>query len=530
MADKKSGISVVISAVDKLTPSLKTISKSVKALGKVAKDVGEGFGKLAESLEIPLALLGAGSVAGLAEAVKSFAEYGSIINDTSTKTGVATQQLQAYSYAAKLNGIEQETLFGSLTKLNKGLANAATGKNKDVAGLFKKLGVSMRDANGHLRKAGDLMPEIADAFTKIPNPAMRTKAAMALFGKTGADLIPTLMEGGKSLREAAIEAAKLGLVLSSEDIKQADELGDNFDKIHFAAQGLANTIGAKLAPLLNPLINQLIGWYESQREIIASSVAGVVKEVAHWLGSVNWKEIGQGIKDIAHGIGQFVQAVGGWKNVLLGFVALANLGVVAAVLQIAVAVGQLGLVLKAVGLIAGGWISLILLVGYTAYSVWANWSTVVANLKQLWKGFTEWFAGLFASWHPIDTVTNAFSAVGDYFHGLVQGIKDTFTSLIDFIPNTFHRIADAIPNAMDGIRNMMPDSFGLHNDTSVTANAGAGNMLQAVGAQRVNGEMTVKFEGAPPGMQVEPGKTNNSGWNLNADVGYNSRAFGMAGG
>ncbi|MGE4880671.1 hypothetical protein [Yersinia enterocolitica] len=45
--------------------------------------------------------------------------------------------------------------------------------------------------------------------------------------------------------------------------------------------------------------------------------------------------------------------------------------------------------------------------------------------------------------------------------------------------------------------------------------------LASARPQAVNGEITVKFDNAPPGMAIVGTKTNQSGFGVGYDVGYN---------
>ena len=86
---------------------------------------------------------------------------------------------------------------------------------------------------------------IGDAIATIPNPMEQATIAVALFGKSGADLLPAFKG---NLAETAAEAERLGLVLSDDAIAAGDRLGDALDTL-----GLAGTVlvGRTLVPLVD---------------------------------------------------------------------------------------------------------------------------------------------------------------------------------------------------------------------------------------------------------------------------------------
>ena len=56
--------------------------------------------------------------------------------------------------------------------------------------------------------------------------AGKTALAIKLFGKSGADLIPLLNQGRAGIKELTDEAAKLGIVISTETAAKAEQFND----------------------------------------------------------------------------------------------------------------------------------------------------------------------------------------------------------------------------------------------------------------------------------------------------------------
>src|ERR1700688_2975104 len=101
-----------------------------------AENTGAALGRMrgqVMGLLGPLAALGAaGSIAGLAEMAKHAAGFGAQLFDASKKIGISGQSLAAYHYAAQLAGVATETVDVSMSRLNRNMALAAGGKNKEV--------------------------------------------------------------------------------------------------------------------------------------------------------------------------------------------------------------------------------------------------------------------------------------------------------------------------------------------------------------------------------------------------------------
>lgn len=231
---------------------------------------------------------------GLAEIVTKTVETASALNDTSVALGVTTDAIQELGYAAQLNGSSVEGMADGLRKLSIHMA-AAAGGSEEAAQTFSKLGVRIKSEDGKLRDADQVFADLADKFKDMPDGARKVATAVAIFGKSGASLIPTLKEGSEKLAELRQEARDLGIVLDSNTISAGDDLGDTIDKIKLAADGLRYAIGGPLLKSLNESAEQTIEWIKANRALIAlrmqavlMGLATAVKAIASGLALI-WK-------------------------------------------------------------------------------------------------------------------------------------------------------------------------------------------------------------------------------------------------
>jgi len=179
-------------------------------------------------------------VAGAASAVAS-------VDDLSKRTGVSVQTLQAYQFAAEQSGVSVETFGKGIQKLGINLGEAQTG-NKSAIKSFADLGLSVEELTR-------LSPEqafekVAAAISQLPNPAQQAAAAVGLFGKSGAELVPVFQEGAGFLAQMRAEAERLQLVLSKEQVQGLATLDDSISKVSASFKSLQARIVAELAPSL----------------------------------------------------------------------------------------------------------------------------------------------------------------------------------------------------------------------------------------------------------------------------------------
>lgn len=250
------------------------LDKAKKQLGKFDKDANASIGKIAGGI----AAFAVTVATGLAVAVKSQLDYADNLNDIAQRTGIATEQLSAYGLAAKQSGIDLETLAAALPKFQKNIVAASDGTGAQ-ADAFAALGISIKDAEGNLKSTDQLLLDAADSFSQYENGAAKSAAAQALFGKSGADLIPFLNMGRDGISEMTAKAKELGLVISTETAQAADEFNDKIGLLGSSAQGFATQVMADLLPTLNTLTDDTLnsaGGFDGLGTAVDAAV-GVVK-------------------------------------------------------------------------------------------------------------------------------------------------------------------------------------------------------------------------------------------------------------
>jgi hypothetical protein len=228
-----------------------------------------------------LGLLVSGAVKageGLAEIVTKTVETAGALNDTSVALGVTTDAIQELGYAAKLNGSSVEGMSDGIRKLSINMVAAASG-SEEAAQTFRKLGVQITEG-GKLRNADAVIGDIAEKFKAMPDGARKVAAAVSLFGKSGASLIPTLTLGRDKLEETRQEARDLGIILDKDVIPSADDLGDSWDKIKLAADGLRYAIAGPLLASLNESAESTLAWIKANRGLIAQRMRSVLMGLA----------------------------------------------------------------------------------------------------------------------------------------------------------------------------------------------------------------------------------------------------------
>ncbi len=209
-----------------------------------ATSILDGFARTAKA---SIATLGVGlSVAGFASFVKSTADAYDKLGKLGQQTGLTAQQVSKLSYIAKMVDTDVEQLAKGVKILDRNMFQAAQGGGKAYES-FRTLGVAVKSAEGVLRGNEEILGDLADRFSKMPDGAMKTALAMQIFGRSGADMIPMLNLGREGLKYFADEAERLKGVLTDEIVQKADAIQMAFKRFDVVREVAGKQLFAGMA-------------------------------------------------------------------------------------------------------------------------------------------------------------------------------------------------------------------------------------------------------------------------------------------
>ena len=449
-----------------------------------------GMGGLAGSFGALAPLL---SVGGLVAMTKKTLDAGNEMFNLSQKTGVSVEALARFKKAASTSGTDVETVAKAITKLSKGMLEAAQTGKGPTASALQSLGVSATDASGKLRSADAVMLDIATKFKAMPDGAQKTAMAMQLFGKSGAELVPMLNLGGEAID-------KMKVKMTTAFAQKADEYSDKLTALGGKVGSLGADIAMTLLPVLDKLadgITAVVDWFNKldpgiRNAIVAVSlfaisfgaIATVVGAVVGALGT-----IGGAIAGVTAALGgaSIGATIAGWLPVVVSTIGgiIAALGGLVTFITGTLVPGILAVVTGPVG------ITVLLLAAIVALFVafrepiinflsWA-WENIVAGFQKiadwylnvyiafwlnLWNNlivqpitkFLAWFGATFiAAWNGYismitgiwNTAAGAFQEgwrrAGQFITGIWQGIVNGLRGIVNgFFQGFFGQINGAI--------------------------------------------------------------------------------------
>jgi len=326
--DKVVKIGFILQASDKMTRVIEgAVQESLKSINKLERRaalLGKStlmFGKRATAM-------GAALAGAMFASAKSVATYGDSVLDASQKTGLGIETYQKFAYAAERCNVSADSFSGSITKLNKKLIEVRE-KGIKATTIFRDLNIRTDDVKNTLL-------DTAKIFARAKDGPGKVAAAMELFGKSGADLIPFLNQGEQGIEALMEQAVKLGLVLDDKAILAADDFDTKLNDLNSTITGAYRQIGSLLIPTFqnlvvkiqnvvvrlmawvkaNPdLVNKIIGWTTS----VAKSLlyVGLLSTALGWLAAAFLKVVR---------VVRFLKAVFAATKVAIGAIQVAMAG------------------------------------------------------------------------------------------------------------------------------------------------------------------------------------------------------------
>ena len=181
------------------------------------------------------------------------------LGELAEASGIAAKDLQLLIAVGATAGAKVEDITTGVGRFSKSLATAAT-QGGEMAKAFNKLGVATVATGGGVRDTMAVLLDTASALQKIESPAERVRVAMELFGRGGAKLLPILSQGRQGLDDFAKTAQKMGLILSDETVKAADDAADKLALLDLKSDRLTQRIATALMPAIVDLTIKFKEW------------------------------------------------------------------------------------------------------------------------------------------------------------------------------------------------------------------------------------------------------------------------------
>lgn len=295
------------------------LGKASRALDKLASDAKSSFATVG-------AVFSGSLLAGAAEeAVRQMVNlFPSLIDgvaafqDLSEETGASAEALASFQTAADVSGVTVKDLAGLMIKLTGNLSKL-TDEGKGAGAALKALGIPIAEFKA--LSPDEQIKRLAAEFDKFAEGSGKTATALALFGKSGAQVLTFFNEyqtgAGASNR------------LTAEMIAQADAWGDAHARSRSELKQTAQVIAVQMLPALTALETgfkagalEIIGFNKSAGGLDPRAILDFAETGAIAVGTL--AEALVGIVKTARAVGGSFQSVGADLSALNAVALVAN--------------------------------------------------------------------------------------------------------------------------------------------------------------------------------------------------------------
>ena len=272
----------------------------------------------------------------------------------SVTSGISTDLLQAYQYAAPYIDVSADTIVAANKKIGLSIASAAeqyaayneaaakaAAQGKEYEGslgaqaeAFQRLGVSVTDSTGQMRDSQTVMTEVLAALGGIGNQTERNSLANDLLGKSYDELAPIIQDQEK-FQQLLNEAMESGYVLTEQQLEILGEVDDAHEKYTQTIEKNKNLIATQWAPASKEAYEALASLMDkagkalidsglvSNFAALVQSTIGLLEAGSSLVGELpGWMNPLEQISNVIRGLSLAMAAVADYADVVKGILTL----------------------------------------------------------------------------------------------------------------------------------------------------------------------------------------------------------------
>lgn len=486
-----------------------------KALAKVfliikGTKLAQWFIKLIEAMKKSLRAIAVWVAALIAFAsiitrvVNQVTRLGDSIDKGSQRMNMSTEQYQKWAYAMELSGSSIEELREGYNQMSGQISQAVNGTEESQK-AFQRLGVNLKDAQGNLRSTGDIFEDVVVSLQSMDNATERTALAYKLFGESTSKLNPLLNNNANFLRDVVRTQNALGSQMSGSLVAASAKYQDSITTMKQAWQGFKNVLGETFLPV----IQKVVVWVTVAVAKI-SALLRVLFGIKKDKSSETMNKATTSVSSYTGAVNKATDAVKKLKKQTMGFDEMnilqgqdsgsgsgsgadAGYGI-----NVGGSEGSIGTLLpedaltdienfeKKMDQIGGkiaGWVTALAILGgsilfvigalylnvpmFLAGATLAGIGIGIGNASGTFLAWGEWLDGILES---ISTwVSNAISAIGDFFSRVWNGIKEGAKSAVDAIVGFFANIDNWFyTNVIEPVGNFFSELWKSIKETAKT--------------------------------------------------------------
>lgn len=202
----------------------KGLTNAQRRVGKFGKSINKTLGGMKGAF---LSIAGIGAFGAITKGGIDLADQ---LKKTADRLGLTTDELQAFTNASKLSGINVTTASLGLQRFTRRLAEAQADTG-ELKGILEEYGVATKDSTGQNRSAMSVLKELADIMSTNSSQAENLRIAFKAFDSEGADLVRILDQGADGFEQLAESGNRMFGTFSKSQIEQLSETKTQLEAI-----------------------------------------------------------------------------------------------------------------------------------------------------------------------------------------------------------------------------------------------------------------------------------------------------------
>ncbi len=302
-ADFKKGSKDIVDTSNK---TVDTVVKGGKTIEESAKKTADSISKITrEVLGLYAVFVGA---RGIKEFIGDLVGADAALGRFSRNLNTSPQTLYAWGAAAERVGGSSEQAAATFERIGKALFDLHRNGQalpKEYSQLQALTGLNIDRDHGIDKFLQDTAAALQRLNQIDPSQVHFIAQGMGIDDATA----NVMIKYGNGIGAYIDQLKKLSP--QNDAIKAAQQLQEKWVTLQQTAVSLANTVLETLGPELSKLLTQMTDWITQNQDWLKSGIVQGVKDFADYLRSIDWKAVGQGLKDFGNDAKAVADALGG---------------------------------------------------------------------------------------------------------------------------------------------------------------------------------------------------------------------------
>lgn len=197
--------------------------------------------------------MGGKAILGMVDKTAKLADE---LGKMSKQTGVGTEALQKYRFAADKSGVSQQVVNSSLERFQKRLGMARNGSGA-LESQLKKMDSALLNQLKNTNNTNDAFRLYLESMGNVENKSKQAAMAQAAFGREGLKLQRMVTDGLEGIDKYGQKLEEMGGILSDDLIKASEDYMDRMANMKMAIRGVKGILTKALLPVFKDAMGAL---------------------------------------------------------------------------------------------------------------------------------------------------------------------------------------------------------------------------------------------------------------------------------